>query len=154
MKVGGDPKRFVEVADGVNRAECLDYDPELVGILRRLSLSVEVDVFTGASRKRAEEALSVLLGEDTSLVSKLLATGDLDGGIKKPSEEAFRLMLIRFGIVETKGVVMADDWPTDLLIAKSLGAGTILVGENHNEGDKSKADAWIPNIYGLMGLFE
>lgn len=154
MALGGSYEVFLNLIQDADRASYLKYDAELIKTVQELSLKgVKIFVFTGSLRCMAEKSLSVILGEHTDLIRGLVGADDLTEGATKPDLQAYQQMRAKFGIDNPGSAVMVDDQFTEIISAKEIGMGGILVGDNLEE-NKAIADEWIPNIYALMGLFE
>lgn len=122
---GVDPEDYLSYVHDIDVAGRLQPDPALRAAL--VTIPLRRAVFTNSSRKHSERVLSAL-GLD-GLFEEIFDIR-VANYLPKPSPEPYHAVLDRIGMPASR-CIMVEDSPENLMTAKKLGMGTILVGELH-----------------------
>jgi len=143
---GVDPEEYLSYVHDVDIASIIRPDPELCRALR--SLSLRRAIFTNSTTDHSERVLNALgLGGAFEEIFDIRVAGYLP----KPYPEPYHAVLDRLGIAAS-GCIMVDDSPDNLKMAKDLGMGTILVGQQVSSSwiDAAVMEAVeVPQVLGL-----
>jgi FMN phosphatase YigB (HAD superfamily) len=158
LQLGGNHQDFSQTVNNMNRAEHLEFDPELSVMMESLHEEVvKVVVFSGANYWPVIEGLSVLLKDKLAgalrTIDQIITSDVLGGNVGKPDRKAYGQMLVMCGI-DPRRAVMVDDHPLEIVSAQDLGMKGVLVGD-HSEAAVKKAQpvAQIKNVHALLSIF-
>lgn len=132
----------------------LQYNPDLARVLKKiLNLGLEIYIFTGSGKQRAEDILDLVVGPIWKEFSGILTSEDMQLA-HKPSPLAYMEMLYEFGLNPAE-TIFVDDQVAELDAAYLVGLNTILKSEEPEPGDiEQQTHLWIDSILTLPSFLK